>query len=140
VSTSYLADPTTTKKHMDNDALILGFNFEPKDEGIRYMKHNKNVISFLLAIQWSQLQEVTVTAGAVTFYLMGQTCNFSSDSVRAYVFQQLLCRTYALTPSGSKVMVHGVFNPQYQGYGKKSSQEPTLNFCIANLYFSFAHL
>jgi hypothetical protein len=40
------------KKHMNNDALILGFNFEPKDEGIRYMKHNKNVISFLLAIQW----------------------------------------------------------------------------------------
>jgi len=50
-STSYLADPKT-KKHMNNDALILGFNFEPKDEGIRYMKHNKNVISFLLAIQW----------------------------------------------------------------------------------------
>ena len=40
------------KKHMNNDALILGFNFEPKDEGIRYMKHNKNVISFLLAIHW----------------------------------------------------------------------------------------
>jgi hypothetical protein len=50
-STSYLADPTT-KKHMNNDALILGFNFEPKVEGIRYMKHNKNVISFLLAISW----------------------------------------------------------------------------------------
>ena len=40
------------KKHMNNDALILGFNFEPKDEGKRYMKHNKNVISFLLAIHW----------------------------------------------------------------------------------------
>jgi len=68
-----------------------------------------------------ELQEVTLTAGAITFYLRGQTCNFSSDSVRAYVFQQLLCSAYALTPSGSKVMVHGAFNPQYQGYGKKSS-------------------
>jgi hypothetical protein len=34
--------------------------------------------------------------------------------VRAYVFQQLLYITYALTPYGSKVMVHGDFNPQYQ--------------------------
>jgi hypothetical protein len=40
------------KNHMNNDVLILGFNFEPIDEGIRYMKHNKNVISFLLAIHW----------------------------------------------------------------------------------------
>jgi hypothetical protein len=43
----------------------------------------------------------------------------ASDSVRAYVFQQFSCRTYALTPSGSKVMIHGVLNDQYQGYGKK---------------------
>jgi hypothetical protein len=67
------------------------------------------------------LQEVMVTVGAVTFYLRGQTCTFSADSVRAYVFQQLLCITYALTPYGSKVMIHGVCDPQYQGYGKKSS-------------------
>jgi hypothetical protein len=59
--------------------------------------------------------------GAMTFYLRGQTCSFSADSAMAYVFQQLLCRTLALAPSGSKVMVHGDFNPQYQGYGKKSS-------------------
>jgi hypothetical protein len=31
---------------MKNDALIIGFIFEPKDEGIRYMKHNINVIPF----------------------------------------------------------------------------------------------
>ena len=65
-----------------------------------------------------QLQEVTVTAGAVTFYLRGQTCNFSSDSVRAYVFQQLLCRTYALTPSGSKVGTWG-FQPPVPGLWEK---------------------
>jgi hypothetical protein len=68
-----------------------------------------------------QLQEVTVTARAVTFYLRVQMCNFSSGSVRAYVFQQLLCGAYALTPSGSKVLVQGVFNLQFQGNGKKSS-------------------
>jgi hypothetical protein len=34
-------------------------------------------------------------------------------------FQQFSCRTYALTPYGSKVMVHEVFYSQYQGYGKK---------------------
>jgi hypothetical protein len=41
VSTSYLVIPTT-KQHMNNDALIIGFIFEPKDEGIR----------FWLAIKW----------------------------------------------------------------------------------------
>jgi hypothetical protein len=61
-----------------------------------------------------------VTVGAVTFYLRGQTCSFSADSVRAYVIQQVLCKTYALTPYGSKVMIHGVGSPQYQGYGEKS--------------------
>jgi hypothetical protein len=38
------------------------------------------------------------TAGAVTFYLMVKKCNLSEDLVMAYVFQQLLCITYALTP------------------------------------------
>jgi hypothetical protein len=56
---------------------------------------------------------------AITFEVRVHCGHFSSDSVRAYVFQQFSCRTYALTPSGSKVMVHGVFDPQYQGYGKK---------------------
>jgi hypothetical protein len=27
--------------------------------------------------------------------------------------------TYAITPYGSKVMVHGPFNPQYQRYREK---------------------
>jgi hypothetical protein len=31
---------------MNNDALIIGFIFEPKDEGIRYMKQNMNVVPF----------------------------------------------------------------------------------------------
>jgi hypothetical protein len=62
---------------------------------------------------------VIFTAGALTFYLRVQWCTFSSDLVRAYVFQQLICRTHALTPSGSKVMAHGNFNPQYQRYGEK---------------------
>jgi hypothetical protein len=53
---------------------------------------------------------------------MIQSDNFSSDSVRKYVIQQLLCIiTYALTPSGTKVIVHWDFNPQHQGYGEKSS-------------------
>jgi hypothetical protein len=52
-----------------------------------------------------------VTTGAITFYQRGQTCNFSSDSVRAYVFQQLLCWTYVLTPSGSKVYGAWGFQP-----------------------------
>jgi len=56
-----------------------------------------------------------VTVGAVTFYLRGQTCSLYADSVRAYDCQQLLCRTYALTPYGSKVMIHGDGTPQYQG-------------------------
>jgi hypothetical protein len=60
-----------------------------------------------------------VTAGAITFDPRGQTCSFSADTVRAYVFWQLLCITYALTPYGSKVMIHGVGIPQYQGYGEK---------------------
>jgi hypothetical protein len=34
------------KEHMNNDALIIGFIFEPKDEGIRYMNQNMNVIPF----------------------------------------------------------------------------------------------
>jgi len=44
-----------------------------------------------------QLQLVTYTAGAITFYLRVHCDKFSSDSVRAHVFQQLLCITYALT-------------------------------------------
>jgi endonuclease/exonuclease/phosphatase family metal-dependent hydrolase len=60
------------------------------------------------------LHKVIITAGAITFYLRVHCDHFPADSVRAYVFQQLLCRTYALTPSGSKVVVHGDFNPQYQ--------------------------
>ena len=59
------------------------------------------------------------TVGAVTFYVRGQTCNFFADLVRAYVFQQLLYRTNALTPSGSKGRIHGVLSPQYQRYGEK---------------------
>jgi len=60
-----------------------------------------------------------VTVWAITFDPRVSTCTFSADSVRAYVFQQLLCITYALTPYGSKVMIHGVGTPQYQGYGEK---------------------
>jgi len=37
---------------MDNDAPILGINFEPKDEGIRYINQHMNVISFWVAIHW----------------------------------------------------------------------------------------
>jgi hypothetical protein len=44
-STPYLTDPTT-QEHMYNDVLIIGFIFEPKDEGIRYMNQNMNVITF----------------------------------------------------------------------------------------------
>jgi len=58
-----------------------------------------------------------VTAGC---NFLPKGTNFYADSVRACVFQQLLCITYALTPSGSKDMIHGVVNPQYQGYRKKS--------------------
>ena len=36
--------PYHKKKHMNNDDLIIGFNFEPKDEDIKYMKHIVNVI------------------------------------------------------------------------------------------------
>jgi hypothetical protein len=43
---------------------------------------------------------------------MVSTYTFSADSVRAYVFQQLLCITYALNPYGSKLMIHGFFPPQ----------------------------
>jgi len=57
--------------------------------------------------------------GAITFFPRLPTCTFSTDSVRAYVFWQLLCKTYALTPYGSKVMMHGVGTPGYQGYGEK---------------------
>jgi hypothetical protein len=32
------------QEHMNNDALIIGFIFEPKDEGIRYMKHSIIII------------------------------------------------------------------------------------------------
>jgi hypothetical protein len=60
-----------------------------------------------------------VTVWAITFDPRVSTCTFSADSVRAYVFQQLLCITYALTPYGSKVMIHGFFSLQYQGYGEK---------------------
>ncbi len=60
-----------------------------------------------------------VTVRAITFLPRVPTCTFSAYSVRAYVFQQLLCKTYALTPYGSKVMIHGVGTPQYQGYGEK---------------------
>jgi hypothetical protein len=42
-STPYQANPIT-KRHMKNDNLIIGFIFEPSDEGIKYMKHIKNVI------------------------------------------------------------------------------------------------
>jgi hypothetical protein len=45
VSTPYLTDPKT-QEHMNHDALIIGFIFEPKDEGIRYMNQNMNVIPF----------------------------------------------------------------------------------------------
>ena len=34
------------QEHMNNDVLIIGFIFEPKDEGIRYMNQNMNVITF----------------------------------------------------------------------------------------------
>jgi hypothetical protein len=60
-----------------------------------------------------------VTVWAITFDPRVLICTFSEDSVRAYVFQQLLCITYALTPYGSKVMIHGFFSLQYQGYGEK---------------------
>jgi len=60
-----------------------------------------------------------VTTGAITFYLRVHCYNFSSDSVRAYDLQQLLCKTNALTPYGSKVMIG---TPQYQGYGKKKTR------------------
>jgi hypothetical protein len=59
-----------------------------------------------------------VTVRAITFDPRVSTCTFSADSVRAYDLQQLLCKTYALTPYGSKVMIHGVFTSQYQGYGE----------------------
>jgi len=59
-----------------------------------------------------------VTVWAITFDPRVSTCTFSADSVRAYDLQQLLCKTYALTPYGSKVMIHGVFTSQYQGYGE----------------------
>ena len=60
-----------------------------------------------------------VTVWAITFDPRVSTCTFSADSVRAYVFQQLLCITYALTPHGSKVMIHGDISPQYQRYKEK---------------------
>ena len=34
------------QEHINNDALILGFNFEPKDEGMTYMNQDMNVIPF----------------------------------------------------------------------------------------------
>jgi len=43
-STPYQANPITKKKRMKNDNLIIGFIFKPSDEGIKYMKHIKNVI------------------------------------------------------------------------------------------------
>jgi hypothetical protein len=42
-SRAYLAIPTT-KKHTNNDDLIIRYIFEPSDEGIRYMKHLGYVI------------------------------------------------------------------------------------------------
>jgi len=80
-----------------------------------------------------------VTVGAVTFYLRGQTCTFSADSVRAYVFQQLLCITYALTPHGSKVMIHGDISPHYQRYGEKILLGSDLNvsYSITVLWAGF---
>jgi hypothetical protein len=47
-----------------------------------------------------------VTTGAITFYLT--------------TFHQIqLGHMFSDTPSGSKVMIHGVGTPQYQGYGEK---------------------
>jgi len=60
-----------------------------------------------------------VTTGAITFYLRVHCYNYSSDSVRAYDLQQLLCITYALTPYGSKVVIYGGRTPQYQVYRGK---------------------
>jgi len=47
-------------------------------------------------------------------------CNFYACVERGHNFQQVTCRTRALTPYGSKVMVHEVFYSQYEGYGTKS--------------------
>ncbi len=71
-----------------------------------------------------------VTAGTVFFYLKGQTCNFYADSVRVYIFQQLLCRTFALTPSGSKVMFSA---PSIKAMGKNPLRNlPKCNYALNN--------
>jgi hypothetical protein len=43
------------------------------------------------------IKKLTFTVGATTFYLRIHYDNFSADSIRAYVFWQFLCITYALT-------------------------------------------
>jgi hypothetical protein len=93
---------TQRDKHKTYKSLVKGKKLQPAKAG--------NTIKKSFFSIW-----------AITFYQMVHCDNFFADSVRAHVFQQLLCITYALTPHGSKVMVHGVWSPQYQGFGKKSS-------------------
>jgi hypothetical protein len=59
-----------------------------------------------------------VIPGAISAKRDVPYCNFYAWLERGHIFQQFSCRTYALNPYGSKVMVHEVFYSQYQGYGK----------------------
>ncbi len=70
---------------------------------------------------------MTFSTEAITSERDVPLCNFCADSSRSGVSWQLSCRTYALTPYGSKVMTWGVRTLQYQSLW---SWDPTLtNYC-----------
>jgi hypothetical protein len=53
VSIPYLAIPTA-QEHMNHDDIImLGFIFEVKHEGKRYMKHHGHVMAKSMAMPWA---------------------------------------------------------------------------------------
>jgi hypothetical protein len=67
----------------------------------------------------AEIGKKPVISGAISAKKDVPYYNFYALMERGHNFQQLSCRTYALTPYGSKVMVHEVFYSQYQGYEEK---------------------
>jgi len=110
---------------MNNDNIIIGFIFEVAVEGkdtwnpwtyydqvtgnymgnisLQKSCHYVPLVKATASPSRLYIKKLTFTVGATTFYLRIHYDNFSADSIRAYVFWQLLCITLADSPMDQKL-------------------------------------